>query len=131
VDKGWEVAGFQGEGKWFRSVAFSPNGKTLASVRSDGMVQLWELSTRKPIFGFQGHDRQLHQVAFSPNRQALASGGIDRTVVIWDTDTRKEFRLLKGHECDVGTVAFSPDGKFWPPPIWGRWLPTQGLHPRP
>jgi WD40 repeat protein/predicted Ser/Thr protein kinase len=92
-------------------VAFSPNGRRLASAEWDGTIRVWEAATGKELFAFQGHDRGVLALAFSPDGRFLASGGTDRTVRLWEADTGRKVRALRGHTNEVRGVAFSPDGR--------------------
>src|SRR5262249_54447764 len=67
------------------SVAFSPDGKTLASGNADHTVQLWDLVTGRPIGSpLTSQSDQVTSVAFSPDGKTLASGSADHTVKLWD-----------------------------------------------
>ena len=113
----------------FWSVAFSPDGKMLASANGHSLagrrsendaVQLWDADTGKKIATLEGHTDFVMSVAFSPDGKTVASGSGDRTVRLWDVASRKNTATLTGHS-DIplpsGTlsrgisVAFSPDGK--------------------
>ena len=93
------------------SVAFSPDGKKLASGSDDKTVRLWEVETGKQLATLTGHSDSVWSVAFSPDGKKLASGSRDQTVRLWEVETGKQLATLTGHSSDVLSVAFSPDGK--------------------
>ena len=94
---------------WVNSVAFSPDGITLASGSGDGTVKLWNASTRDHIATLDGHTNIVRSVAFSPDGTTLASGSIDGKVKLWNVSTKENIATLSGHHA-VASVAFSPDG---------------------
>ncbi|WP_322702002.1 caspase family protein, partial [Nostoc sp. DedQUE08] len=93
------------------SVAFSPDGKTIASASADKTVKLWDAATGKSITTLKGHSDAVYSVAFSPDGKTIASASADKTVKLWDAATGKSITTLKGHTSGVNSVAFSPDGK--------------------
>ena len=92
------------------SVAFSPDGQTLASGGLKD-IRLWNLATGKELRTIWGHRDAVLSVAFSPDGQTLASGSLDETIKLWNLATGKELRTLSGHTSLVDSVAFSPDGQ--------------------
>jgi WD40 repeat protein/serine/threonine protein kinase len=91
-----------------RCVAFSPDGKRLASGSGDNTLKVWDAQTGQELLTFKGHTNTVWSVAFSPDGKRLASASEDNTVKVWDAQTGQELLSLKG----LGySVAFSPDGK--------------------
>ncbi|HWM93847.1 MAG TPA: pentapeptide repeat-containing protein [Thermoanaerobaculia bacterium] len=109
---GREIRRIGGHKGTVRSIAFSPNGKLLASGSHDNTVRLWEISNGHEIQCFYGHENWIRTVAFSPEASMLASGSHDNTVRLWEVSTGREIRRLQGHNNGSLAVAFSPDGKI-------------------
>ena len=92
------------------SVAFSPDGSTLASGDYGKHVTLWDVKTRQPIQILSGHSGIVRSVAFSPDGKTLASGSADKTIILWDTQTGQFREQLRGHSVLINSLSFSPDG---------------------
>lgn len=95
-----------------RHLAFSPNGRWLASASTDSTIRLWEVKTGKAVRVLKEHHHAIWRVAFSPDGRKLASGSEDRTIRIWDWENNAVVDTLTGHRAGVCEVAFSPDGKW-------------------
>ncbi len=97
------------------TVAFSPDGQTIASGGDDDTIKIWQASDGKLLNTLTGHSGGVESVAFSPDGQTIASGGADRTIKLWqvsDPAAAKLLETLTGHSSWVYSVAFSPDGQF-------------------
>jgi WD40 repeat protein len=94
------------------AVAFSPDGKLLASAGNDQTIKLWDVATGAELRTLVGHSFFVLSVAFSPDSRIVASGSYDKTIKLWDVATGKELRTLRGHLHGVKSIAFSPDGRL-------------------
>ncbi|HEX8845579.1 MAG TPA: AAA-like domain-containing protein [Pyrinomonadaceae bacterium] len=106
--EGQEPITFRGHTKPVTSIAFSPDGKTLATGSADLTVKLWDLNAERDTL--KGNGGEVYSTAFSTDGKMVASGSRDNTVRIWDVATRRELKKLVGHTSAVNAVAFSSDG---------------------
>ena len=110
-----------GHTRWIKALAFSPDGKTLASGDEYRTIKLWNMDTATSHATFKAPD-SFDALSFAPNGKLLASGGHDG-VRLWNATAKQQglrgkigqylpTLTLKGHKDDISTLAFSPDGKM-------------------
>src|SRR5262249_11880445 len=94
------------------AVAFSRDGKWLATAGRDHAVKVWDLSNGHEAVAYRGHQRYVRAVAFSPDGKWVVSAGGDKDIHLWDPQTGKPLRTLKGTGTYTTALAVSPDGKY-------------------
>ncbi|MBD2033766.1 NACHT domain-containing protein [Leptolyngbya sp. FACHB-321] len=92
-------------------VAFSPDGKRLATSDTSGAIQLWDIPSGRQLVICKGHKHWTWAVAFSPNGQFLVSASDDYLVKLWDVHTGDCLKTFVGHTYSVNAIAVSSDGQ--------------------
>ena len=92
-------------------IAWSPDGRMIASPSADNTIRLWDAETGECLRTLKGHAEVVYSVAFDPAGRILASGSQDKTVKLWDVYSGQLLRTFKGHKDWVWGIDWSPDGK--------------------
>jgi WD40 repeat protein len=105
-----EVFAQLGHSNVIHTVAFAPNGRTLASGGEDGATKLWDLGTQRELRALKLDASGINSVAFSPDGAILATGNRAGTLVLWEVSSGRVLHTLKGHAGAVNAVTFAPGG---------------------
>jgi WD40 repeat protein/transcriptional regulator with XRE-family HTH domain len=92
------------------SVAYSPDGKRIATTDWNNSAKLWDAKSGQLLMTLTGHSESVNGVAFSPDGKLVATASDDETAKIWNVETGDELLTLSGHDRPVHDVSFSPDG---------------------
>jgi small GTP-binding protein len=99
------------QGAEIKTLAFAPEGRTLATGSQDNTVKLWDAHTGKLLRTLKGHQDWIWGVAFDPAGRTLVSGGEDATIKLWHVPKGELLHTLKGHQKRILGVAFDHRGE--------------------
>lgn len=101
----------RGHEGWVGGVAFSPDGKALATASADVTVKFWEAATGKELATLEAHGDVVTAIAYSKDGKHFATASFDGTAKVWNAANRRLVHTLRGHRGAVLTVAFDPNGR--------------------
>ncbi|MFE3203256.1 hypothetical protein [Embleya sp. NPDC059237] len=96
---------------WLRAVAFSRDGRSMATGGDDGRVVVWDVAQRRPRATMTGYGASIKSVAFGADGRTVAAAGDNGTTAVWDVESGQRRLTLTGHAGRVWSVEFSPDGR--------------------
>lgn len=105
-----EIPALRGHAKAVSRLAWTTEGRRLASASGDKTVRIWNVAKRECVRVLAGHTGEVTAVCWSPDGTALASGSNDGSVQIWSLGEREESTRLTGHIGTTADIAFSPEG---------------------
>jgi WD40 repeat protein len=110
---GRELLTLSGHTGWVMGLAFSPDGKRLASTSLDGTVKIWRITPGTEKLSVSGPGASYGtRVAYNPNGQEFVTNGGDGTATIWNAETGEPRLIVRGHDLEVLSVAYSSKGEY-------------------
>ena len=102
------------------ALAYSPNGKILATSGKNYSVQLWNADNGERLQMLHGHVGNVIAIAYTPDGGVLASASMDKTIRLWNISNGKLLAVLKGHKSEVSSLAFGPKGRMLASGSWDK-----------
>lgn len=123
VATGNEIGAIKGHGKGVTTVAFSHDGKLLASSSTDNTIKIWDFASKRELRTLTGHTSNVESMDFSPDGRLLASAGEDGSTFLWDANTGEHLLTLVSLDDGGEWIAVTPDGLFdGTPASWNQIL---------
>jgi WD40 repeat protein/uncharacterized caspase-like protein len=123
VATGQEIGALKGHGKGVTQVAFSRDGRFLASSSSDNTIKIWDVAARRELRTLSGHTTNIDSMDFSPDGRLLASASDDGGTFLWDTNTGEHLLTLISLDDGSEWMVVTPQGLFDGTPVsWNQIL---------
>ncbi len=123
VSTGRELGAFKGHGKGVSQVAFSRDGRLLASGSTDNSIRIWDVAARRELVTMVGHTANIESIDFSPDSKLLASTSDDGATLLWDTTTGERLLTLISLDDGGEWMVVTPQGLFdGTPASWNQIL---------
>ncbi len=123
VATGREVGAIRGHGKGVTNVAFSRDGKLLATSSTDNTIKIWDLASRRELRTLVGHTANVESMDFSPDGRLLASAGEDGSTFLWDANAGEHLLTLVSLDDGGEWLVVTPEGLFdGTPASWNQIL---------
>ncbi|MDR3147660.1 MAG: hypothetical protein LBU00_04700 [Treponema sp.] len=100
-----------GHSNAINAVAYSPDGRRIATGSSDNIIKIWDAESGQELRTLTGHSSYVYALDYSPDGRRIVSGSGDNTVKIWNAETGQELRTLTGYSLAVYALDYSPDGR--------------------
>ena len=123
VASGREIGAIKGHGRGVSKVAFSRDGKLLASGATDNTIKIWDVATRTELRTLTGHTAGIESIDFTPDGRLLASASDDGSTFLWDTKTGEHLLTLISLDDGSEWMVVTPQGLFDGTPVtWNQIL---------
>jgi WD40 repeat protein len=109
---GKHLRDFKGKPRVVIWLAYSADGKHVASCGQDKIIRLWDAEAGTERGRLAGHEKDITSLAFADGGKLVVSGSMDETIRVWDVAARKEVRRIAEKRCGVKSLAVSPDGRL-------------------
>ncbi|HEX6285092.1 MAG TPA: hypothetical protein VFZ71_09470, partial [Pyrinomonadaceae bacterium] len=123
VASGREIGTLKGHGRAVGKVAFSRDGKLLATGGTDNTIKIWDFAAKRELMTLAGHTAVIESLDFSPDGRLIASASEDGSTFLWDTKTGEHLLTLISLDDGAEWMVVTPQGLFDGTPVsWNQIL---------